>query len=152
MKLEIQKAKNKHLRELAQLIVKTKIGENTIGRELKKLNKYKDDFWFVELNKKIIACVGVEFVDKNNAVITYLAVEKMYRKMGIGMTLFKYVLDYCGNNQVKRFGLVAMFYHFKHFKKFGFRTCPRIDLPKALKDHWMLSAKRYMKCAAMIKE
>ena len=45
--------------------------------------------------------------------------------------------------------LVTMYYWFRFYKKRGFRTCPRADLPAVIKDYWMFTAPRYKKCAVM---
>lgn len=45
-----------------------------------------------------------------------------------------------------------MYYHFNRFKRRGFRTYPRKDVPERLMSHPMLTDKRFMKCAVMIKD
>jgi len=137
------KADKRHLSAINRLIVETRIGDP--------MDKLHGTFWFARVNGEIVGCAGVELIGNNAAVINYVAVRAGFRKKGIGMTLLGKVMGFARQQGVNLIGLVTMYYLFNRFKKRGFRTCPRKELPKALMDHWMFTAQRYMKCAAMFR-
>jgi N-acetylglutamate synthase-like GNAT family acetyltransferase len=140
----IRKADKRHLNDINRLITEAKIGTP--------INKLYGNFWFIRIDKKIVACVGVEIIGNNSAILTYLAVTKECRKQGIGMTLHNHVVQFCKERGIKTIAFITMYYHFNRFKKRGFKTCPRKELPDQIKNYWMFTEKRYMKCAAMIQK
>lgn len=144
MQLKIQRADKRHLAAINKLIVETRIGSP--------MKKIEGQFWFVRVDNKIVGCMGAELIGNNSAILTHLAVNESYRKRGIGMTLFKYVIDQVRRQNATTLALITMYYLFKRFKKRGFKLTKRALLPERVKNHWMFTAKRYMKCAAMIQE
>ncbi len=138
----IRKADTRHKREIHKLVA----GAN-MGRPLNELAK---KLWFVKENGRIVACIGGEFIDDDTFIMQHLAVEKAYRKRGIGMTLFNHAVGYATKNGATTRSVLTMYYHFRRFKRRGFRTLPRKLLPDSLRNFWMYTEKRYMKCAAMI--
>ena len=51
----------------------------------------------------------------------------------------------------KTIAFVTMYYLFRFYKKRGFKTRKRAELPENVKDYWMFTVQRYKKCAVMIK-
>jgi len=68
------------------------------------------------------------------------------------MALFAHALEHARGCGARTFAFLTMYYLFNRFKRRGFKTSPRQLLPEALRNHWMFVTKRYMKCAAMIKQ
>lgn len=142
MRFTVCKADKRHLPDISRLIVETKIGEA--------MDKLDGQFWFARMNGQIVGCMGAEMIDKDTAVLTHLAVDDSYRKQGIGMTLFDHAVNHVCAQGATTVGFITMYYHFRRFKRRGFETMPRKFLSEPLKSHWMFTAKRYMKCAAMV--
>lgn len=141
----IHRANRHHLADINRLIVSANIGTP--------MNELEGIFWIAKVDHKVVGCVGAEIVGEDVAVLTYLAVEKDYRKNGIGMSLFNHSIRCCLLKRGIRFiAFITMYYHFRRFKKRGFRVLKRQLLPEAVVGHWMFTAKKYMKCAAMIQE
>ena len=144
MNFTIHAADTRHLPDINRLVV----GVN-IGSAMKKL---EGCFWFARLSGRIVGCVGVERISDKTAILTHLAVEKRHRRLGIGMSLHQHAIATALKEGVRTIAFITMYYHFNRFKKEGFRTQPRRFLPDDVRGHWMFTAKRYMKCAAMIKK
>lgn len=142
MSCKISRADKRHLADINRLIVEAKISDP--------LDELPSTFWFVRKDGRIVGCVGGEFISDDAFVAQHLAVDKSYRKQGIGMTLFNHMVEHAIENGATTVSFITMYYHFRRFKKHGFRTIPRKQLPEHLQNHWMYTAKRYMKCAAMI--
>ena len=142
MQFTIHKADKRHLPDINRLIVETRIGESE--------DKLDGQFWFAKVNGQIVGCMGGKMIDRNTAVLTHLAVDSSYRKQGIGMSLFDHTVNHFRSSGATNVGFVTMYYHFNRFKRRGFRTIPRKFLSEPLKSHWMFTAIRYMKCAAMV--
>ena len=114
-------------------------------------NEPVKDYWIVKDDKgKVIACCGLEF-HNGNTILTSLVVEEKFRHRNIGSALIKHRLDVARKQRSRYAALVTMYYHFNFYKRRGFRTCPRADLPEELKDYWMFTTPRYKKCAVMYK-
>ena len=100
----------------------------------------------------IVGCAGFGWYFRGGrdvAILTHVAVKKEFRHRGIGGALIQDRMrqaEYAGACMI---GLVSMYYHFNLYKRRGFRTCPRKDLPDELRGYWMFRDRRYMKCAAM---
>lgn len=144
MRFTIHEADKRHLRDINRLIVETNI--RSAMKEL------EGRFWFARFNGSIVGCVGMEFVSPKTAIFTYLAVGKEYRHLGIGMSLHRHALASARKEGANVIAFITMYYHFNRFKKEGFKTQPRRFFPEDVREHWMFTAKRYMKCAAMIQE
>lgn len=142
MNIIIHRADQRHLKDISRLIVETKIGDP--------MKKLKGTFWFVRIDGKIVGCQGVEILENNTAILTYLAVDTDYRKRGIGTALFNHAMRFLRTRGVTTVAFVTMYYHFNKFKKKGFKTSPRKSLPDSVRNYWMFTVKRYMKCAVMI--
>lgn len=142
MSLTICRADKRHLSDINRLIVETKIGEP--------MDNLDGKFWFMKVNNRVVACVGIKIINENIAILIHLAVEKPYRRQGIGMALFNHAINHLRAQGITTVALITMYYHFNRFKKRGFKTMPRKLLPELIKGHWMFTSKRYMKCAAMI--
>ena len=139
---KIIRADERHRKDLDRLI--RKYLRSTVGK-----NEPVKNYWVVRnKNKKIIACCGLEFHD-GNAMLTSLAVERKYRHQGIGSAFINHRLKIARQRKARLAALVTMYYHFNFYKRRGFKTCPRADLPEELKDYWMFTAPRYKKCAVM---
>lgn len=142
MQFTIHRADKRHLADINRLIIETRIGEPE--------HKLNGQFWFVRIDDRVVGIMGAEMIDKNTAALTHLAVDSSYRKRGIGMSLFDHAINHVRSLGATTVGFITMYYHFNRFKRYGFRTMPRKFLSEPLKSHWMFTAKRYMKCAAMV--
>lgn len=110
------------------------------------------NMWVVrDNNKNIVACCGLDF-HNNNAILTSLAVDEKFRHQGIGSSLISHRLKIAAELNVTYVALVTMYYHFNFYKRRGFQTCPRTDLPLELRDYWMFTVRRYKKCAVMYRK
>jgi len=142
MHFTIYKADRRHLSDINCLIVETGIGSP--------MEKLDGRYWIAKVDGRIVGSMGAEMINSNTTVLTTLAVKKPYRKHGIGMALFDHAVNHVRNRGATTIGFITMYYHFNRFKRRGFRTTPRRFLSEPLKSHWMFTARRYMKCAAMV--
>ncbi|TSC52337.1 MAG: hypothetical protein LiPW41_548 [Parcubacteria group bacterium LiPW_41] len=144
MKFKILKADKRHKEEIDKLIQEVRIGSGVSG-SLK-------NFWFVRVNNQIVACAGIDCIDPQTAIFTHCAVRKEFRHNGIGSALINKRMEFARILEMKTIALITMYYHFNFYKRRGFRTCPRKELPDNLKNYWMFTARQYMKCAVMVNE
>ena len=142
MDLKIIRADRRHLADINRIITDAKI-----SNPLDKLPKL---FWFVRIDGRVVACAGGEFIDDATIIIQHIAVEKPYKRKHVGISLLDHVMRYARERGATDFGLLTMFYSFAFFRQRGFETRKRALLPDNLRNHWMFTAKRYMKCAAMV--
>ena len=142
MNFKIIKAREEHRKDISRLLRTTRIGSFGKHERIK-------NFWVVKMNDRIVACAGLDFFDKEIAIFTHLAVEKEFRHQGIGSALIRLRMDKAKKRGAKILAFVTMYYWFRFYKKRGFRTCPRKNLSENIKNYWMFTAKRYMKCAVM---
>lgn len=145
----ISRANKRHLKDISRLIVDTRIGKETLAEQV--AEGLAQHTWFVRMDGRIVGCMGAEFIDRRTAILTHLAVSAEYRKRGIGMALFRHAVEFARRRGAHTVAFITMYYHFRRFKKHGFAVFKRCDLPEAIKAHWMFTAKRYMKCAAMLR-
>lgn len=143
MHFAIQKADRRHLPDINRLIVDAKIGDPMTNLE--------GEFWFIRQGARIVGCMGGTQITDDSVILTHLAVERGYRKQGIGMTLFHYAEEYFRARGCRVFAFITMYYLYNRFKKRGYKVVPRVGLPQVVRDHWMFTAQRYKKCGAMIK-
>ena len=109
------------------------------------------NYWIIRDDKcKVVACCGLDF-HNGNAILTSLAVEKGFRHQGIGSALVTHRLKIAKQRAAKFVALITMYYHFNFYKKRGFRTCPRADLPTSIKSYSQFTTSRYKKCAVMFR-
>jgi N-acetylglutamate synthase-like GNAT family acetyltransferase len=143
MDIRIRRADRRHLADINRIITDAKISDA--------LDVLPRMFWFVRVDGRIVACAGGEFIDDTTFVVLHIAVEKPYKKKGIGIQLLDHVMAQARACGATDFGLLTMFYSFAFFRKRGFDTCGgRKNLPDNLRNHPMFTARRYMKCAAMV--
>ena len=150
MEYQISRAHRGNFPDIARLIVETRIGKETVKEQMKE--GFPMYSWFVRVDGKIVGCMCGEFIDSTTMVLTYLAVNENHRKQGIGMTLFDHAIEFGRKEGKTVFAFITMYYHFRRFKKRGFSVYKRQDLPENVRNHPMFTAKRYMKCAAMIRQ
>ena len=142
MQFTIRRADKRHLSDINRLLVETRIGEPE--------DRLDGQFWFARTYGQVVGCMGGKMIGEHTAVLTHLAIDPNYRKQGIGMALFNHALNHFRSTGATTVGFITMYYHFNRFKRRGFKTTPRKLLSEPLKSHWMFTAKRYMKCAAMV--
>ncbi len=142
MGVTILKADRRHLDDINRVITGVRISGP--------LDKLPQHYWFVRADSRVVGCAGGEFIDETTFIIMHVAVEREHQKNHIGMDLLDFVMKYAREHGATSFALITMYYRFNWFKRRGFRTSPRSGLPDAVRNHWMFTAKRYMKCAAMI--
>ncbi len=142
MDIKIEKADERHRRDINRLMRSAKIG--CLGK-----NEPIKNFWFVRHGGRVIACAGLDFYGSDVAILTSIVVERELRHHGIGSQLIAHRMKVAKDRGAKILAFVTMYYHFNFYKRRGFRTCPRADLPESIRDYWMFTAKRYKKCAVM---
>lgn len=141
---KILRADSRHRADINRLIRGANIGSGLNPNEPVR------NFWVVKVDNKIVACAGLDFFN-DAAILTALVVEKARRHRGIGGALIRHRLEVAKRRGAKAVALVTMYYHFNLYKRRGFKTCPRKNLPKNIKDYGQFTTKRYMKCAVMFK-
>jgi N-acetylglutamate synthase-like GNAT family acetyltransferase len=78
-----------------------------------------------------------------------LAVHRDYQHQGIGSKLTKARLDGILKRQGRAAVVLAMFWNVRFFKRFGFRTVPRIDLPSSIRQLADFRNPTYRRSAAL---
>jgi N-acetylglutamate synthase-like GNAT family acetyltransferase len=144
VKFQIIKASEKHRAEIDRLCRETRISDGFEGQVR--------NFWVAKVGDRIVGCAGMEFINKRAAVYTTLAVEEAMRHNGIGAALTAKRLEHARKRNVQMLLLITMYYHFNRYKRRGFRTIPRKELPEDVRSFEQFTAKHYMKCAVMIND
>lgn len=140
---KIIKARKCHRRAINRLIVSAKIGKPITG-SLK-------NFLVVKVEEKVVACAAYELIGNGAAVFTHCVVKRAFRHQGIGSALINHRMKICRKTKTRIVAFVTIYYLYNFYKKWGFKTCPRKLLPKAIKNYWMFTVKRYKKCAVMFR-
>jgi N-acetylglutamate synthase-like GNAT family acetyltransferase len=144
VKFKIVKASAKHRAEIDRLCRETRISDGFDGPVR--------NLWVAKVGDRIVGCAGLEFINERAAVYTTLAVEKDMRHSGIGAALTAIRLEEARKRNVQILLLITMHYHFNRYKRRGFRTIPRKQLPEDVRDFEQFTDKSCMKCAVMINE
>jgi N-acetylglutamate synthase-like GNAT family acetyltransferase len=79
-------------------------------------------------------------------------VEKEYRRSGIGSALIQKRFERARKRGAKLLSLITMYYHFRFYKKRGFRVTKRALLPDDIRGYEQFTADRYKKCAVLIND
>ncbi len=145
MDFRVTKAREKDRKEISRLIRKAKIGSLSKGESL-------NNFWVIKHEGRIIASAGLDFFEKETAIFTYLAVAKEFRHQGAGSALIQHRMKIAKERGARTAAFVTMYYWFNFYKRRGFKTCPRQNLPETLKNYWMFTSSQYKKCAVMLQE
>jgi N-acetylglutamate synthase-like GNAT family acetyltransferase len=144
LKYRIIKANESHREEIDRLIVEAKIGDGFEGPI--------SNCWVAKIDGRVIGFASLDLINKRAAVFTSLVVEKPYRRHGIGSALIDARFAAARKRGIKVLALITMYYRFAFYKRRGFRTIPRAELPADIATYEQFTAKRYMKCAVMINE
>ena len=108
------------------------------------------NFWVAKTPRgKVIGCCGVAWHGRTVGILTHLAVLPKYRRQGFGMTLFRMALRDVDLRRKRVAAFCTMYYHFRRFKREGFKVRRRADLPNDVRGFYQFTAKRYLKCAVM---
>jgi len=100
---------------------------------------------------RIIGCAALQWYGTDVAILTHCVVERDFRHRGIGTELVRRRLHQARLSGKRTAALCTMYYQFRHYKKLGFRTCPRAKLPENVRTYRQFNAQRYMKCAVMVR-
>ena len=142
MDVKILKADERHRKDVNRLMRRARIGCFGAYEPIK-------NCWFARKDGRVIACASLDFHGSDVAVLRGIVVERELRHNGVGSQLIAHRMRIAKESGAKIVALVTMYYHFNFYKRRGFRTCPRADLPESIKDYWMFTEKRYKKCAVM---
>ncbi|MDP3697270.1 MAG: GNAT family N-acetyltransferase [Candidatus Taylorbacteria bacterium] len=141
---KIIRADERHRRDINRLIREANTGSGLSDNEPVK------NLWVIRNNDgKVIACCGLDFYN-DTAILNTLVVAKKYQRRGIGSHLIRHRLKLAGKSGAKIAALCTMFYTFHVYRKHGFETCKRKNLPESIKNYPQFTAKRYKKCAVML--
>lgn len=108
-------------------------------------------YWVAYHGPTLIGCAKICWYRGVTAILEKCIVAEDYRRQGIGTKFVKLRLAEARRRGRRIAALCTMYYSFRHYKKLGFRTCPRAKLPDAVRGFRQFTAKRYMKCAVMIR-
>lgn len=144
MRIVIVAANERHRSAINRLLWSTKIGPS-YGREASLKN-----IWVAKGGRRVIGFQAVDFWRHGAAILVGGAVEKEYRRQGVGSLLMGRALKEARKRKVSIVALLTMYYWFRFCKKRGFQTCPRKNLPDAVATYPQFTSRRYMKCAVMI--
>ncbi len=143
MNFKIQRADSRHRKDINRLIVDAKIGGLIRGPITR-------DSFFVRVDGKIVGFASMEFIGEQAAILQSISVEREYRHHGIGSALIEHRINLAKRRGVRTIAFVTMYYHFNFYKRRGFKTCPRKNLPDFLQNYPQFAAQRYKKCAVMV--
>jgi N-acetylglutamate synthase-like GNAT family acetyltransferase len=101
MLFTIHKADKRHLSDINRLVIETRIGSP--------MEKLDGRYWVAKVGSRIVGSMGADMIDSNTAVLTTLAVEKPYRKHGIGMALFDHAVNHVRNRGITTIGFITMY-------------------------------------------
>jgi len=107
--------------------------------------------WIAIAGDAIVGCASLVWHGPHTVILTHCVVRREFRHRGIGTFLVKRRLDEAHRRGKRLAALCTMYYQFRHYKKLGFRTVPRAHLPASVRDFSQFTAKRYMKCAVMLR-
>jgi N-acetylglutamate synthase-like GNAT family acetyltransferase len=107
--------------------------------------------WVVRVGNEVVAFAGLDFIQNQAAILEGIVVKKELRHQGIGAMLIKHRIQVARARGVKVFALATMYYLYNFYKRRGFKTCPRANLPDFLQSYPQFTDKRYKKCAVMVR-
>ena len=140
MEIKILRADARHRKDINRLIAEAKIGSSIRG-------PIRNTF-FVRMDGRIVGFANMDFIENDvAAILEGIAVE---RHRGIGSALIQHRINIARKRGIKTVAFVTMYYHLAFYKRRGFKTCPRKDLPDFLQNYPMFTAQHYKKCAVMV--
>ena len=128
--MKIRKAKISDLKQVHKLINEYAKKEEMIPRSLSELYEDMRDFIVCEYNANICGVCALHIMWEDLAEIRSLAVDRAYRKMGIGRKLVRQCVK-----EAKRLGLQKVFaltYRPEFFKRLGFVDIDKTSLPQKI--------------------
>ena len=128
--MKIRKAKISDLKQVHKLINEYAKKEEMIPRSLSELYENMRDFIVCEYNANICGVCALHIMWEDLAEIRSLAVDREYRKMGIGRKLVRQCVK-----EAKRLGLQKVFaltYRPEFFKRLGFVDIDKTSLPQKI--------------------
>ena len=143
MTIRIVRARSRHAEAIAALIRETGIGD------IRPASVRPSRFWVATDHGTVVGCASIDWHGRDVAVLSSCAVKKPYRHRGIGTAFVNLRLAEARKRRKRTAALCTMYYSFRHYKKLGFRTVPRAQLPDTVRDYEQFTVKRYMKCAVM---
>jgi N-acetylglutamate synthase-like GNAT family acetyltransferase len=87
-----------------------------------------NDYFVALVDGKIVGCAAIRRV-RNGGYLYGRAVMKQWRRRGIGTALIARRLEWLRDHGVKTAASIVMFWNLSPFRKLGFRTMPRVDVP-----------------------
>ncbi len=123
----IRKAKIQDIKQIQSLINYFADKDLMLPRSLNELYENLRDFWVYEENKKILGCAALHISWENLAEIKSLAVQTGIQNRGIGQDLISICIREAKELGAKR--VFVLTYHFKYFRKLGFKRVNHADLP-----------------------
>jgi N-acetylglutamate synthase-like GNAT family acetyltransferase len=142
MGIHVSRADTRHRASINRLIREARIGSGIRGPVR--------DFWFVRRGNRMVACGGIEMHKNTVAVLTSRAVEKPFRGRGFGGALIRHRAKVGRDRGAKTLALCTPFWNINIFRRFGFETCKRAELPNDVRTFWQFTARQYKWCAVMI--
>lgn len=98
--------------------------------------------WTATLHNQVVGTAGLELIHPV-AVLHSVAVEKQLRHRGIGLQLVTRCLEEAGRQGAETAALVTMFWNVNFFRRAGFESISRKELPWELRRHPLFSAAKY---------
>jgi len=108
--------------------------------------------WWVAMDgDTVVGCAEVTWHGRSAAILTNCVVVASHRRRGIGAGFVRVRLREARRRRKRIAALCTMYYSFRHYKRFGFRTMPRAKLPESVRTFTQFTSPRYMKCAVMVR-
>jgi GNAT superfamily N-acetyltransferase len=157
-KIKIVPMAEKHLGQVFTLLIevfnvfdeKAAIDELTLYiKAMKKNVEYGHDYWVSKDGNKVTGIIGLEYVGEDSAWLSWFAVGKKYRGMGIGRKLLEFVIEHAEKSGLKNIsiecGTLPMFEKAnKIYDRFGFQNKFTVSDFWSKNDDLLVKSKKIM--------
>jgi N-acetylglutamate synthase-like GNAT family acetyltransferase len=108
------------------------------------------EFWVAKDGDKVVGCVGMIPHGEDAEILIHGAVLKSYRRRGIAAKTIQVCLEAARARGKKFVAFCTVFWNLRLFRKFGFETCKRRELPESLRNFHQFTSFKYFYTSVMI--
>jgi N-acetylglutamate synthase-like GNAT family acetyltransferase len=143
MCIVVQRAAHKQRKAIISLLRRSRIGRDSV--------ESIRGMWVAMAGPRVVGTAGIELL-RGIAVLHSVAIEKELRRRGVGLRLVTHSMREARAAGVSAIALTTMFWNVNFFRRAGFETISRGNLPAPLRQHSLFCSPKYKYTTPMFLE
>jgi N-acetylglutamate synthase-like GNAT family acetyltransferase len=143
MCIVVRRAANEQRGEIVSLLRRSRIGRDSV--------ESIRGMWVAMEGPRVVGTAGIELL-REIAVLHSVAIEKELRRRGVGLRLVTRSMREARAAGVIAIALTTMFWNVNFFRRAGFETISRRNLPAPLRQHPLFCSPKYKYTTPMFLE